>query len=88
MASGTTTSPFFEANVGAGGGAGFSRNFDPNNGLSGGGGSVKGFPGTGYGAMVGGGVSTVTTGVSPTVGQIWNNLGNFVQQQFPNTLCP
>ncbi len=88
MTSGTTVSPYFEANAGAGGGAGVSGNLDPNGRLSGGSGSVRGFPGTGLGVMAGGGVSTTTTWVSPTLSQIWNNLRDWAQQPQQRFPCP
>jgi RHS repeat-associated protein len=77
MPSGTTLTPYVEANVGIGKGAGVSANLDPNGGISGGSGSVRGFPGTGAGVMVGGGISTTSTWVSPTAGQTWDKIINW-----------
>jgi len=80
MPSGTETTGYYEANVALGEGSGFGVNFD-SSGVTGVSGSVRGFPGTGFGAMAGFGGSTTTTFVSPSFYDFWKSffgpLGSF-----------
>ena len=59
--SGTTISPYFEANAGFGKGAGIGVPLGPDGMPSGVSGYGRIFPGTGLGIMAGGGVSVTTT---------------------------